>query len=285
MSDTLVVTGTPIYNPVPGLASNFGIVPSAPPIPGSVAMDGALYGAYSSGKACAEEIDLALKDVDKNPQKVKEWMIQCVFMDTANHLHNTSYFQFLKPDNYLRAIKWLDVLTLRTGFTTKKASVNLSGGPYSAIYALYHWMEGSGSGLQIDLSNVLFRSEVSRPDYVGRMVAGAIGSLTGNIGTHNIDTKLVIDTGNVDVSSGLFIGNFTVRLKGQATRLSSGKLTFTGEMRAFNDRYDMDQKLMGIRSPQAEKLVRIANKVVASLNMKPKDYDIKIKGSIPVNIK
>lgn len=151
----------------------------------------------------------------------------------------------------------------------------LSGGPYSVVSALANFLWGNGREMDIDIGNI---GLTLTPDKINGFNDEVMSmSAPGN---YNFDYKFAYNTGMDNISSGLYLGNITLKMEGTFTRLESGEWSFIGNIRGFQDTYDFNPSTH--RTRIAEALTTIGN--FLGKNFNGKEYKININGEI-TNIK
>ena len=146
-----------------------------------------------------------------------------------------------------------------------------SGGILSGLHGVQHAIDGMGETAVFPINNIGLRVNLSRiPD-----VMSAIHSARP-VGRSSLDVKFTYDVFKDSFSSGLVLGNITLRAIGDIDKNASGTWSFNGVIRAFNDRYDANPS--NHRGWMGESLTSILGNVMKY------EYAIEIPGEIPINM-
>jgi hypothetical protein len=151
----------------------------------------------------------------------------------------------------------------------------LSATDLGPVSALGHFINGNGSGVQMDITKLGLTPSVTNipllEQYFASMPVGTSSVL--------ID-KVPYDTFADSFNTGVVLGHITLKIEGTASKSESGAIKFNGEARAYNDKYDANQG--SFRNALPESATTILRKIQEVTNAK--EFEIEIKGSLPINI-
>lgn len=146
-----------------------------------------------------------------------------------------------------------------------------SGGPLTALHALQHAIDGMGETVSFPINNIGLKVNLSQISDVMNAIHSA-----NPIGKSTLDVKFPYNVTKDSVSSGLVLGNITLRVVGQVDKYASGSWSFNGVIRAFNGRYDANPS--NHRNWLGETLTSTFGKVMRY------EYTIEMPGEISVNM-
>jgi hypothetical protein len=150
----------------------------------------------------------------------------------------------------------------------------LSGGVFSPLKALSHAVSGKGTTLEVKIENTGIRPNPSSVPALRTLIENA---QTGSSRIHL--ERVSYDTGIDSKITAAYLGHITLRISGDVHKHDQHHFTFTGEARAYHDRYDANAS--SHRHWFAEKATTMLDKIMQSEGAK--DYEIAITGSMPIS--
>jgi Colicin M len=151
----------------------------------------------------------------------------------------------------------------------------MSASELGPVSALGHFINGNGATVEMDITKLGLKPSVTPVPLLEQYFANM------PVGTSKVlIDKVPYDTFQDSFNTGTVLGHITLKIEGTATKSDTGAITFTGEARAYNDRYDANQG--SFRNALPEAATTILRKIQEVTNAK--EYEISIKGSLPINI-
>lgn len=152
----------------------------------------------------------------------------------------------------------------------------MSGSEVMPLRALAHYLFGNGEQMRVNLADLDLNVTPDEINVGGGVTLDSMLTSGDYVGTRNITVEhFGYDTYNDDASTGLTLGNVTLKLEGEVSRFDDGSWTFDGEIRAYNDFYDFNPS--GHRAFWAEIITEITNQLPGT------SYGISIDGALSVN--
>ncbi|KJK09024.1 lipid II-degrading bacteriocin [Pseudomonas tussilaginis] len=148
----------------------------------------------------------------------------------------------------------------------------LSGDIFTPLKAFAHFIYGKGATATVPLEKTRLSPSPQKIPELQKMIDSAA------IGKTEIDIRVNYDTFQDSFNTGAYLGNITLRIIGTIERNKEGKVTFSGQARAYNDIYDGNASTH--RQIWAETLTT-ALRLVGEKN-KATHYEIELLGSIPI---
>lgn len=146
-----------------------------------------------------------------------------------------------------------------------------SGGLATPFHGFQHSVDGKGKSATFPIENIGLKVDISRIPDVMNAIQGARG-----VGRSSVDVNFPYNVSNDSYSSGLVLGNITLRAIGHVDKNSSGSWSFNGEIRAYNDFYDANPS--NHRSLAAEAGTAFLRTILKD------SYDIVIPGVLPISL-
>ncbi|TWD52529.1 lipid II-degrading bacteriocin [Pseudomonas sp. SJZ131] len=154
-------------------------------------------------------------------------------------------------------------------------SSQVSATDLGPVSALGHFINGDGNSVVMDINKLGLNPSVTSIPLLDQHLASM------PIGTSSVlIDKVPYDTFADSFNTGVILGHITLKIEGTATKSENGAVTFNGEARAYNDKYDANQG--SFRNALPEAATTILRKIQEVTNAK--EYEIEIKGSLPINI-
>ncbi|MDI2595390.1 lipid II-degrading bacteriocin [Pseudomonas sp. 681] len=154
-------------------------------------------------------------------------------------------------------------------------SKQLSATDLGPVSALGHFINGNGSSVEMDITKLGLTPSVTKIPLLEQHLASM------PVGTSSVFIdKVPYDTFADSFNTGVVLGHITLKIEGTATKSEAGAVTFNGVARAYNDKYDANQG--SFRNALPEAATTILRKIQEVTNAK--EYEIEIKGSLPINI-
>lgn len=148
-----------------------------------------------------------------------------------------------------------------------------SGNVFTPFAALAHWLVGDGKATSVKIENIGIRpSPETIPDLKAIID-------TAGVGETSVKLKVPYSTAQDSQISRIYLGNITISVEGTVVHTASGRVSFTGVVKAFSDRYDANAS--GHRA-QFDEGATTALREIGRVS-KAKDYEIKITGELPIN--
>ncbi|RAI67470.1 hypothetical protein DOZ80_19325 [Pseudomonas fluorescens] len=145
-----------------------------------------------------------------------------------------------------------------------------SGGVLTPVAALGHFLLGKGRAAETNINSLgLNLSSTKIPMLEAALAAAPIGRTVITL------DKVPYDTSSDSWMTSSWLGNITLKIEGAITRQDNGRLTFSGEARAYNDIYDANPSTF--RSAVGENATSVLAVIEKYLNATP--YEIAIKGA------
>ncbi|WP_053189480.1 lipid II-degrading bacteriocin [Pseudomonas thivervalensis] len=121
--------------------------------------------------------------------------------------------------------------------TFKLETPKLSGGTFSPVKALAHYLWGKGEKLEVDINTIGLQIREHKLSLLKQTIES-----TKSPGTyHLVDPKVAYDTGKDSLISGAYLGRITLRVEGDFTRNQDTSWQFLGTVKAYHDFYDFDK--------------------------------------------
>ncbi|MGF6690433.1 hypothetical protein M2318_000477 [Metapseudomonas resinovorans] len=146
-----------------------------------------------------------------------------------------------------------------------------SGGPLTPMHALAHSFYGKGAPAKFPIENIGLRVNLKETKEFMNAISNSRVP-----GIYAVDVRFAHDTAKDSVAAGLALGNITLRVAGNFTRLSNGGWHFSGVIRAFDDIYDAN------KSTHRPWIGGRATELLSKI--KGQDYSISIPGEVSVSI-
>ncbi|QYX50375.1 lipid II-degrading bacteriocin [Pseudomonas tussilaginis] len=143
---------------------------------------------------------------------------------------------------------------------------------FTPLKAFAHFIYGKGATATVPLEKTRLSPSPQKIPELQKMIDSAA------IGKTEIDIRVNYDTFQDSFNTGAYLGNITLRIIGTIERNKEGKVTFSGQARAYNDIYDGNASTH--RQIWAETLTT-ALRLVGEKN-KATHYEIELPGSIPI---
>ena len=154
-------------------------------------------------------------------------------------------------------------------------SKGLSGGLLTVFAAFGHFLFGKGATAETNINSLgLKLSSTTIP----MLESALINAPTGQ--TAIVLDKVPYNTGSNSFLTEMWLGNITLKIEGTIMKHESGKLSFNGGARSYNDIYDANPS--DFRSAIGESATRVLAAVEKYLNAQP--YQIAIKGTNVITI-
>ncbi|WP_419712920.1 lipid II-degrading bacteriocin [Pseudomonas sp. NFX224] len=146
----------------------------------------------------------------------------------------------------------------------------LSGGLLTPVAAFGHFLYGKGAAAETNINNLgLKLSGTKIPMLESAFARSPMGQTTITL------DRVPYNTGSSSWHTESWLGNITLKIEGTVTKHESGKLSFNGGARAYNDVYDANPSTF--RDAIGENSTRVLAAVEKHLNAQP--YEIAIKGT------
>ncbi|WLG95427.1 lipid II-degrading bacteriocin [Pseudomonas sp. FP198] len=144
---------------------------------------------------------------------------------------------------------------MRSGFTSREAIIaisnskyarsttfkletpKLSGGTFSPVKALGHYLWGKGQKLEVDINSIGLRITESRLPLLKQSIEHSKSPGT----YHLVDPKIGYDTGQDSAVTGAYLGRVTLRVEGDFIRNEDSSWQFVGKVKAYHDLYDFNK--------------------------------------------
>lgn len=177
----------------------------------------------------------------------------------------------------------------RSGFSAKEAIIavansrqadsisykletpKLSGGTFSPVKALGHYLWGNGEKLEVDINTI----GLNIREYKIPLLRQTIEN-TRTPGTyHLLDPKVEYNTFDDSIATGSYLGRITLKVEGDFTRNADNSWQFIGVAKAYHDRYDFNAS----NRPRALEELTTAGRALPG-----KSYDIDISGEHTIHL-
>jgi hypothetical protein len=259
MSDTITVTA-----PRPG--PNAGIAPTFSPNPNPMVQPSMVMAltvnSIISGNAFYESCAWAAqKAKDNNFDAVLNWLTQ------------STYFDNCFTDSKYTVADYFHNPEIRRNWQLNDMNAKLSGTPWSVPAAMANYLFGNGRPMDMDINAIGLKINQSNITGFQEKIAAF-----GQPGVYPLSHNFAYNTMNDNVSSGLILGNVTLKIEGNFTRSNSGQWQFNGVIRGFQDTYDFNKS--NHRSDSAEQLTTIGRYLGEKFS--GTQYPININGEIPI---
>lgn len=148
-----------------------------------------------------------------------------------------------------------------------------SGDSFTPLKAFAHFIYGNGSTATVPLEKIGISPSPEKISELKEAMDSA------PIGETSVDIRVAYDTFQDSFNTGTYLGNITLRIEGTINRTEEGKVSFSGQARAFNDIYD------GNASTHRKYLTEAATTALRNIGTttNAKEYQIEIPGSINLN--
>ncbi|RON17664.1 hypothetical protein BK660_23730 [Pseudomonas brassicacearum] len=147
----------------------------------------------------------------------------------------------------------------------------LSGGTFSPVKALGHYLWGKGEKLEVDINTIgLNVLEHKLP-----LLRQAIENTKSPGVYHLIDPRVAYNTFDDSIATGAYLGRITLNMSGDFTRSDDGSWRFVGVIKAYHDRYDFNAS----NRPRALEELTTAGRALPGTS-----YDIDISGEHKVHL-
>lgn len=120
-----------------------------------------------------------------------------------------------------------------SAYDYKKENIKeMSGNVTAPVVALAHYLWGGGEERSVALKNIGLKLTPEKlPPVMSVINAGGVGSF-------HVDGKFEYATAQDSLFTGAYLGNITLRTVGTATIAANGTWSYSGVVRAYNDKYD-----------------------------------------------
>lgn len=156
-----------------------------------------------------------------------------------------------------------------TSFKTE--TPKLSGGTFSPVKALGHYLWGNGDKLEVDINSIGLNIREHALPLLGQTIESTRSSGT----YHLIDPKVEYNIFNDSIATGSYLGRITLKVEGDFTRHADSSWQFTGVVKAYHDRYDFNAS----NRPRALEELTTAGRALPG-----KSYDIDISGEHRIHL-
>lgn len=218
----------------------------------------------------------AIKDIWRIVEKERGWV--------APHWRiNDVFFK-----NKIISFSLADALE-RSGFTSREAIIavanskyarsttfkletpKLSGGTFTPVKALGHYLWGNGEKLEVDINSIGLQIKEHNLSLLKQTIEHA--KTPGKY--HLVDPKVAYDTGRDSWISGAYLGRITLRVEGDFIRHNDTSWQFTGTVKAYHDLYDFNKS----NRPLALEQLTTAGRALPG-----KSYEIDISGEHKIHL-
>lgn len=150
---------------------------------------------------------------------------------------------------------------------------SFSGGIFTPLKAFAHYLMGEGRTATVPINGIgISPTPEKLPD-----LKAVID--TAPVGVTNVEMIVPYYTGLDSFNARYYLGNITLKIVGQVTRLASGAVSFAGTAKAFNDVYDANRS--NHRNDWDEKATTALRGVEKAANAKT--YEIQILDELPLH--
>lgn len=139
------------------------------------------------------------------------------------------------------------------------------------MHALAHSYYGKGAPAKFPIGNIGLNVDLKTKKEFMNAVSSSRAP-----GTYPVDVRFAHDVRKDSFPAGWTLGNISLRVIGNFTRLSSGGWHFSGVIRAFDDIYDANPSTH--RDWIGERGTELLSKIMGT------DYSISIPGEISVSV-
>lgn len=218
---------------------------------------------YNTGAATDATLKWLIKYIKTNDLKDKK--IQSVIA------HNIGSFCEADKDLVnIPGISPMNAFGSSSSYDYKKENIKeMSGNVTTPVVALAHYLWGEGEERSVALKNVGLKLTPEKlPPVMSVINAGGVGSF-------HVDGKFEYATVQDSLFAGAYLGNITLHTTGTATIAANGVWSYSGVVRAYNDRYDANPSTH--RGPLGEMSTTILRSLGGTT------YTISIPGEINVS--
>ncbi|MCU1752612.1 lipid II-degrading bacteriocin [Pseudomonas sp. 6D_7.1_Bac1] len=113
----------------------------------------------------------------------------------------------------------------------------LSGGTFTPVKALTHYLWGNGEKLSVNINNIGLDIKAHEIP----LLANTIVSTREAGSYHLLAPKVAYETRFDSAITGAYLGRITLKAEGNFTRHTNGSWTFDGILKAYNDIYDFNE--------------------------------------------
>ena len=153
----------------------------------------------------------------------------------------------------------------------KLETPKLSGGTFSPVKALGHYLWGNGQKLEVDINTIGFNIlEHKLP-----LLRQAIENTKSPGAYHLVDPRVEYNTFDDSIATGAYLGRITLSMSGDFTRSHDGAWRFIGVMKAYHDRYDFNAS----NRPRALEELTTAGRALPGTS-----YEIDISGEHKIHL-
>ncbi|WP_455865594.1 lipid II-degrading bacteriocin [Pantoea agglomerans] len=146
----------------------------------------------------------------------------------------------------------------------------VTGNAFTPFLALYHYAEGNGTPLIVDLPSIGLTFDAAKMDpLVAQLGSSGAGtySISGDFGKNIADDNLYVAA---------MLGRISMKTEGVLTIQANGSWSYNGVARAYNDTFDANWDAS--RGVVAQASTKILSWIPGQV------YEIQIPGEVPVNL-
>lgn len=153
----------------------------------------------------------------------------------------------------------------------KLETPKLSGGSFSPVKALGHYLWGNGQKLEVDINTI----GLNIIDHKLPLLRQAIENTRSPGAYHLVDPRIEYNTFDDNIATGAYLGRITLSMAGDFTRSDDGAWRFIGVIKAYHDKYDFNSS----NRPRALEELTTAGRALPGTS-----YDIDISGEHKVHL-